>query len=120
MKRRSFLRGTVALGSAVLARPALSLPALSSSDKELIGVQRTTPFGRNGVMVPDEGWRMWPDIKAEWEKDEIFLPEDVKLEALPANPPTGGWDVLNHQLGTELTLPATVEQFHWGLTGLRP
>jgi beta-galactosidase len=88
--------------------------------REATGVQRTTPFGKNGVMIPDEGWRMWPDTSAAWEKDEIFLPEDVELKKLPTNPPTCGWDALNNQLGTELTLPATVEQFHWGLTGFRP
>jgi hypothetical protein len=71
-------------------------------------------------MIPDQAWRMWPDTNAVWQNDEIFLPEDVELQKLPTNPPTGGWEVLNNQLGTELTLPATVEQFHWGLTGFRP
>jgi hypothetical protein len=71
-------------------------------------------------MVPDEGWRMWPDTKAAWQDDEIFLPEDIEFQKLPTNSPTGGWQVLDNQLGTELTLPATVEQFHWGLTGFRP
>ena len=119
MKRRSFLRGTAALGSVALARPIFSLPTATSTDREVTGVQSTTPFGKNGVMIPDEGWRMWPDTKAEWQSDEIFLPDDVELEKLPTNPPTGGWEVLNDRLGTELTLPATVEQFHWGLTGFR-
>jgi beta-galactosidase len=120
MKRRNFLRGTVAIGSVALARPMLSLPTAGPTVNEASGVQRTPPFAKNGIMVPDEGWRMWPDTSATWEKDEIFLPEDVELQKLPTNPPTGGWDVLNNQLGTELTLPATVEQFHWGLTGFRP
>src|ERR1700678_119720 len=120
MKRRSFLRGTVAVGSAALVGPILSRVTASPAVKPEPAVQRTTPFGKNGVMVPDEGWRMWPDTKASWQNDEIFLPEDLKMSGLPTNPPTGGWDVLHSQLGTELTLPATVEQFHWGLTGFRP
>ena len=120
MKRRTFLRGTAALGSVALAGPMFSLPVPPSKDRKAIGVQRSTPFGKNGVMIPDEGWRMWPDTKAAWQNDEIFLPENVDLQKLPANPPTGGWEVLGQQLGTELTLPATVEQFHWGLTGFRP
>ena len=120
MKRRSFLRGTAALGSVALTGPMFSLPAPPFTDKEATGVQRSTPFGKNGVMIPDEGWRMWPDTKAAWQNDEIFLPEDVDLQKLPANPPTGGWEILGQERGTELTLPATVEQFHWGLTGLRP
>jgi hypothetical protein len=120
MKRRTFLRGTAALGSAALAKPLFSFRPASAADRASTGVQRTTPFGENGVMIPDEGWRMWPDTKALWQSDEIFLPEDVQLQKLPTNPPTGGWAALNDQLGTALTLPATVEQFHWGLTGFRP
>lgn len=120
MKRRTFLRSATAVGSATLAKPLFSLSTDAPPAKEATGVQRTTPFGKNGIMIPDEGWRMWPDTKAAWESDEIFLPEDVQLEKLPTNPPTGGWEVLNHPLGIEVTLPATVEQFHWGLTGFRP
>src|SRR5580693_7839154 len=120
MRRRSFLRGTAAIGSAALAGPMLSLSKAATTEKQVTGVQRTTPFGKNGVVIPDEGWRMWPDTKAAWQNDEIFLPEDVEFQKLPTNPPTGGWEVLRDQLGTELTLPATVEQYHWGLTGFRP
>src|SRR5580698_11226463 len=120
MKRRDFLQGTAALGSLVLSRPVFSSPIASPMEKPKVGVQHTTPFGENGVMLPDEGWRMWPDVKAAWQDDEIFLPEDVDLRKLPSNPPTGGWDTLDDHLGTQLTLPATVEQFHWGLTGFRP
>lgn len=120
MKRRTFLRSAAVVGSAALAKPLFSLSVNASATKEATGVQQTTPFGKNGIMVPDEGWRMWPDTKATWQNDEIFLPEDVQLRKLPTNPPTGGWELLNDQLGKELTLPATVEQFYWGLTGFRP
>lgn len=120
MKRRTFLRSAAAVGSAALAKPLFSLSADAPVTKEATGVQRTTPFGKNGIMIPDEGWRMWPDTKAAWQGDEIFLPEDVQLRTLPTNPPTDGWQVLNNQLGIEVALPATVEQFHWGLTGFRP
>ena len=120
MKRRTFLRGAAVVGSAALAKPLCSLSTGPLATQEATGVQRTTPFGKNGIMIPDEGWRMWPDTSAPWEKDEIFLPDEVELQTLPTNPPSGGWDVLNDQLGTVLTLPATVEQFHWGLTGFRP
>ncbi|HWB83955.1 MAG TPA: hypothetical protein VG675_07425 [Bryobacteraceae bacterium] len=125
MKRRTFLRGSAALGSAAAAGAIFSLTsepsaAQTSESPTLVGVSRTTPFGANGMMIPDEGWRMWPDLKAQWEKDEIFLPEDVDLAKLPTNPPTGGWEILDNQLGTALTLPATVEQYHWGITGFRP
>jgi hypothetical protein len=120
MKRRTFLRTAAAVGSAALTKPLFSLSDNASAAKEVTGVQQTTPFGKNGIMVPDEGWRMWPDTKAAWQNDEIFLPDDVQLRNLPTNPPTSGWEVITDRLGTELTLPATVEQFHWGLTGFRP
>ena len=120
MNRRTFLGSTAALGSVAFAGPLISLSTAESPAEVVTGVQHTTPFGANGIMIPDEGWRMWPDTKAAWQNDEIFLPEDVNLQGLPTNPPTGGWEILNQQLGTELTLPATVEQFHWGLTGFRP
>jgi beta-galactosidase len=72
------------------------------------------------VAIPDEGWRLWPDTKAEWEHDEIYLPEEVDLAKLPVNPPTGGWGALNSQQGIPVTLPASVEQYYWGRLGSRP
>jgi hypothetical protein len=81
----------------------------------------------NGTLIPDEGWRLWIDEKAEWKQDAIFLPEDVtqgsdgvvrgKGEPLPVNAPTGGWDVLNDAAGIAVTLPGTVEQHFWGKYG---
>lgn len=63
---------------------------------------------------------MWPDMQAEWQHDRIYLPGEMELAKLPANPPTGGWNVLRGDRGREVTLPATVEQFYWGATGFRP
>lgn len=71
-------------------------------------------------MIPDDGWRLWPDRQAAWENDTIYLPDDVHLEQLPVNAPTGGWNVLRQDQGIAVTLPATVEQFYWGKFGLRP
>ena len=74
----------------------------------------------NVIAVPDTGWRLWPDQKAEWQNDTVYLPEDVHLASLPANPPSGGWDALSATQGIPVTLPCTVEQYFWGLTGMRP
>jgi hypothetical protein len=81
----------------------------------------------NGALIPDVGWRMWVDEKAEWKQDAIFLPEDVtrdtngvvrgKGEPLPVNAPTGGWGVLGDAAGIAVTLPSTVEQHFWGKYG---
>jgi beta-galactosidase len=70
--------------------------------------------------IPDTGWRLWPDQKAEWKSDTIYLPEDVHLASLPVNPPTGGWEALSATAGIPVTLPCTVEQYYWGLQGMRP
>ena len=72
------------------------------------------------VEIPDEGWRLWPDTKAEWEHDEIYLPDELDLSKLPVNPPTGGWEALHLQQGIPVTLPASVEQYYWGRLGSRP
>jgi hypothetical protein len=84
----------------------------------------------NGTLVPDDGWRLWVDEKAQWKQDAIFLPEDVTHgtggvllgagKPLPVNPPTGGWGVLGASAGIGVTLPSTVEQHFWGKFGQRP
>lgn len=74
----------------------------------------------NVTAVPDTGWRMWRDLEVAWKDDRIYLPAEVKLDTLPSRAPTGGWTALNPSAGREVTLPATVEQFHWGKTGFRP
>jgi beta-galactosidase len=117
--RRSFLLKSVVAAGALRARRLFAIHDQASS-KPGAGVQDETPFGAAGRMIPDEGWRMWPDRQASWENDTIYLPEDTHLEQLPVNPPTGGWGVLNADQGIAVTLPATVEQFFWGRFGLRP
>ena len=74
----------------------------------------------DNLAIPDTGWRLWPDQTAEWKNDSIYLPEDVQLASLPVNAPTGGWDALSANQGIPVTLPCTVEQYFWGLQGLRP
>lgn len=69
------------------------------------------------INIPDQGWHLWPDTAARWQNDKLYLPDEVNLDALPANPPTGGWRALNEQNGITIKLPATVEQFYWGKFG---
>ena len=97
-----------------------SAAALVASHFPLAAQNAVAPHDANLIAVPDTGWRMWPDQKAEWKNDTVYLPEDVHLESLPANPPTGGWDALSATAGIPVTLPSTVEQYFWGLTGMRP
>lgn len=114
--RRQFLQAAGATG-VVLAAPHLHAEGSPTRWQAPNPHSTAEP---DAVMIPDEGWRMWPDQKAEWRHDKIYLPEDVDLKKLPINPPTGGWDALNAHQGIELSLPSTVEQYFWGIDGYRP
>jgi len=72
----------------------------------------------NRIAIPDTGWRLIIDQKAIWKEEAIFLPQDVDLQSLPVNAPSGGWTTLSD--GLEVTLPTTVEQHYWGKFGSRP
>jgi hypothetical protein len=85
----------------------------------------STPLGRvDAAMpaptIPDEGWKLWIDRDARYREDRIYLPSQVDLARLPVNPPSGGWDVLDHVPALTVTLPTTVEQHLWGAFGERP
>ena len=123
MNRRKFLQGTGA--AAVAAGVVRGLPM--EAQNAVRAAMETWP--ENGTLIPDEGWRLWVDEKAEWKQDAIFLPEDVtqdadgvvrgKGEPLPVNAPTGGWGVLGgtRRVRFAVTLPGTVEQHFWGKFG---
>lgn len=107
--RREFLQSSAA------ALVAVRLPLRAQHQPVAAAAHDADVFA-----IPDSGWRLWPDQKAEWKSDTIYLPEDVRLASLPANPPSGGWQVLSATQGIPVTLPCTVEQFYWGLQGMRP
>lgn len=112
--RRRFLQGM----STVCATAAVSthLPLLAASQ----------PARVTGAdwQIPDDGWTLWVDKKAQWEQDELYLPDTFDLKQLAVHPPTGGWQALYQQpVGPDcmaVTLPATVEEYRWGAYGERP
>ncbi len=110
--RRRFLANTAATATAA---------GLFTAGVELGDAQQPAPVAwpENGTLIPDDGWHLWVDEKAEWKNDAIFLPEDVKLATLPVNAPTGGWEALNAAAAIPVTLPSTVEQHCWGRYGSR-
>jgi hypothetical protein len=109
--RREFLQAS----AATLLATRLPLAAQNAA-----APRNADDVAANVVAIPDSGWRLWPDQKAAWKDDTVYLPEDVHLASPPVNPPTGGWDALSATQGIPVTLPCTVEQYFWGLTGMRP
>jgi beta-galactosidase len=119
LSRRTFLQTAAVAGVAAHVKSATPQgPA-----------QTAIPYPENGTLIPDDDWRLWIDEKAEWKNDELFLPEDIswqndllcgKGSPLPVNKPTGGWGLLDHLTGINVTLPTTVEQHYWGKFGQRP
>jgi hypothetical protein len=119
LSRRRFLQTAAVATAATQLAPRLTAESAATA----------LPYPENGTLIPDDGWHLWIDDKAEWQNDDLFLPEDVswipdgdaaklcgKGQPLPVNPPTGGWGVLMHA-GKEVTLPTTVEQHFWGKYG---
>jgi len=101
--------------------PLLGLPlaGLLLAGTAMPGHAQEALPGRNTLVLPDTGWKLWPDIAAAWKNDTLYLPSEVDLAKLPVNPPTGGWQTLESK-GLAVTLPSTVEQHFWGKFGLRP
>jgi beta-galactosidase len=120
LSRRTFLQSATAATLAAKLTPVSSQPTIKAE----------IPYPENGTLIPDDDWRLWIDEKAEWKNDTLFLPEDITVDAegilhgkgspLPVNEPTGGWQLLDHLSGINVTLPTTVEQHHWGKFGQRP
>ena len=108
--RRKFLQASAA---ALVAAHMPASAAQEAAEKGSVQDEAT-------LEIPDAGWRMWPDQQAEWKNDEIFLPDDLHIQSLPVNAPTGGWEALHAEQGIAVTLPSTVEQYFWGLQGMRP
>jgi beta-galactosidase len=118
LSRRKFLQAVTA---ATVATQLKSPQAQSSAQAEI-------PYPENGILIPDDDWRLWIDEKAEWKNDPLFLPEDISWQngvlcgkgtPLPVNEPSSP-DLLNHLNGISVTLPTTVEQHYWGKFGTRP
>jgi beta-galactosidase len=77
----------------------------------------TTSFAQKQRIVQDisnNDWKLWLDPIAQWQNDILFAPP-VDIKKLPVNLPTGGWQALQKGESKTVHLPATVEEFHWGI-----
>lgn len=66
--------------------------------------------GRIETDLAGAGWRMWRDVNAKWQDDELFLPP-VDVSKLPVNPPTDGWEALQGDATIAVSIPGTVEEY---------
>ncbi|HEX2854068.1 MAG TPA: PA14 domain-containing protein [Opitutaceae bacterium] len=65
---------------------------------------------RNELDLSGPGWSLWLDREATWKDDALFFPVPA-LDALPVNPPTGGWDALAAAKAVAVSVPGTVEEY---------
>jgi hypothetical protein len=65
---------------------------------------------RQDIDLSGPGWKLWQDKDASWKDDELFAP-GTDLSKIPSNAPTGGWDRLEKQPATVVSIPGTVEQY---------
>ena len=79
----------------------------------------TISFAQKGRIERDlsnNDWKLWLDTAAQWKNDVLYAPP-VNIKQLPYNPPTIGWDALEKMNVKAVHLPATVEEFFWGMNG---
>ncbi|WP_234042070.1 glycoside hydrolase family 2 protein [Persicirhabdus sediminis] len=69
--------------------------------------------GRLTMDLSGNGWKVWMDEDAKWQDDQIWLPNEVNLDSMPVNPPTGGWNVPAEQ-GKDAAVPGCVEEYYGG------
>ena len=82
----------------------------------LTGIRSNAQSGRTVIDLSHNKWRLSLDTAATWHNDDLYAPP-VDVKVLPVNKPTGGWDALMKMPGRTVQLPATVEQFYWGMNG---
>jgi hypothetical protein len=118
MNRRLFLKQCSAAGALITTFDRIRQP-----HDVMAAVSNSVEAPIDGAILPDDGWNLWIDEHAQWETDEIYLPDSFDLAKLPLNPPTGGWGALDANLGSAdaalVTLPCTVEQIFWKRFGAR-
>lgn len=68
-------------------------------------------FSRDCIKLDGSGWKVWLDVNARWENDTLYLPKEIdRIDRLPVNPPTVGWDMMYQSKGQSCTIPACVEE----------
>lgn len=72
---------------------------------------------RTTIDLTNAAWNLTLDPDAKWQ-DDILIPSPVlNLNQLPVNIPTKGWSSLSGKDSRSVKLPATVEEYYWGING---
>lgn len=82
----------------------------------LLPISSFSQQGRTETDISQHNWKLLLDPEAKWIDDTLYPPL-VNIEKLKYNTPTGGWETLKKTDAIPVTLPATVEQYFWGLNG---
>ncbi len=64
---------------------------------------------RAEIILDNNTWSVWLDSSALWKDDQLFLPGEVKLDEMPVNAPSNGWENLYRNNTVTCSLPATAE-----------
>ncbi|MBW4888528.1 hypothetical protein KXQ82_02330 [Mucilaginibacter sp. HMF5004] len=72
--------------------------------------------GRAEINLSQLNWSLWLDTAAKWQTDKLYTPP-VNIKEVPVNIPTGGWAALQSKNTKTVHLPATVEEYYWGVNG---
>lgn len=72
--------------------------------------------GRESRDLSGEGWYLWQDKDAAWEKEDIQL-SLAEAQKLPISTPTKGWHVLTSGEALQVKVPGTAEEYLQTLSG---
>jgi len=82
----------------------------------IVATRANAQTGRTEINISNNSWSIWLDTAAKWQDDKLYTPP-VDLKQLPVNPPTGGWASLVKAPIKNVHVPATVEEYFWGVNG---
>lgn len=65
---------------------------------------------RGSIDLSSVTWFAQLDEEATWRNDELYLPSEVDLAAIPVNPPGSGWEALYKNQAVKTHIPVSIEE----------
>lgn len=95
----------------VLAFAAMFLASQGTVEAKKNARHESAP-ARYTLSLDGPVWHMMRDTAAAWERDRLYLPDEIAdMSDLPVNPPTGGWGMLSPENAINVSVPGTVEEY---------